>query len=118
MSNIGQRIADLRKRQGMTQEELALRIGYKTKSAINKIELGGRELKQKKIAEIARALGVTPAYLMGWVDGPEEAGAIAAEFLLQPELIAMAQDFLSLDAGDRAMVMSLVSSLAAKTKKD
>lgn len=120
MSNLGQRIADLRKRQGMTQEELAHRIGYKSKSAINKIELGGRDLPQKKIADIARALGVSPAVLMGWVDDPEpeEVGALAAEFLLEPDLVAMAPDFLSLDAADRAMVMNLVTSLAAKTKKD
>ena len=119
MSNLGQRVADLRKRLGMTQEELAHRIGYKSKSAINKIELGGRDLPQKKIADIARALGVSPAYLMGWdEDKPEETGSLAAEFLLDPDLMAMAPDFLSLDAADRAMVMTLVSSLAAKTKKD
>ena len=118
MSNLGQRIADLRKRQGMTQEELAHRIGYKSKSAINKIELGGRDLPQKKIADIARALGVSPACLMGWEDEPEETGALAADFLLEPDLVAMAPDFLRLDAADRAMVMNLVTSLAAKTKKD
>lgn len=118
MSNLGQRIADLRKSQGMTQEELAHRIGYKSKSAINKIELGGRDLPQKKIADIARALGVSPAYLMGWEDEPEDTGALAAEFLLDPELVALARDFMILDAADRATVMTLVSSLAAKTKKD
>ena len=118
MSNLGQRIADLRKRQGMTQEELAHRIGYKSKSAINKIELGGRDLPQKKIADIARALGVSPACLMGWEDEPEEVGAFAAEILLQPDLYSFVQDFLSLDAADQAMVTTLVSSLSAKTKKD
>ena len=120
LSNLGQRIADLRKSQGMTQEELAHRIGYKSKSAINKIELGGRDLPQKKIADIARALGVSPAVLMGWVEEPEpeEAGALAAEVLLQPEVYTLAQDILALDEDDRAMVKALVASLAAKTKKD
>ena len=118
MSNLGQRIADLRKSQGMTQEELAHRIGYKSKSAINKIELGGRDLPQKKIADIARALGVSPAVLMGWEDEPEKVGATAAEVLLQPEVYAMVQDILALDEADRAMVKALVASLAAKTKKD
>lgn len=122
MSNLGQRIADLRKRQGLTQEELAHRIGYKSKSAINKIELGGRDLPQKKIAAIARALGVSPAVLMGWMDEPEkepeEVGALAAEILLQPELYTLAQDILGLDEADRATVRALVASLANKTKKD
>lgn len=118
MSNLGQRIADLRKSLGMTQEELAHRIGYKSKSAINKIELGGRDLPQKKIADIARALGVSPALLMGWVDEPEEEGALAADLLMDPDLVAMAPDFHVLDAADRAMVKAMVASLAAKTKKD
>jgi len=119
LSNLGQRIADLRKRQGMTQEELAHRIGYKSKSAINKIELGGRDLPQKKIADIARALGVSPAVLMGWVDEePEEAGALAAEVLVQPEVYALVQNFLRLDEADRATVTTLVASLSAKQKKD
>lgn len=119
MSNLGQRIADLRKSQGMTQEELAHRIGYKSKSAINKIELGGRDLPRKKIADIARALGVSPAVLMGWSEEePEKVGALAADVLLQPEVYTLAQDILALDEADRAMVKALVASLAAKTKKD
>lgn len=66
MNSLGANIADARKRAGLTQEELAFRVGYKTKSAINKIELGVRDLPQKKIAAFAKALGVSPGYLMGW----------------------------------------------------
>ena len=58
---------EARKRAGLTQEELAARVGYKTKSAINKIELGSRDLPQKKIMQFAEALDTTPAVLMGWV---------------------------------------------------
>lgn len=72
MDNVGQNIADARKRLGLTQEELAARVGYKTKSAINKIELGIRDLPQKKIAAFASALDVTPGYLMGWDDEKKE----------------------------------------------
>ena len=66
MADVGKIIAETRKKRGLTQEELASRVGYKTKSAINKIELGNRDLPQKKSAAFAEALGVTPAYLMGW----------------------------------------------------
>lgn len=72
MNTIGKNIADARKRVGITQEELAARVGYKTKSAINKIELGIRDLPQKKIAVFASALGVTPGYLMGWDEAEKE----------------------------------------------
>lgn len=51
---------------GMSQEELAKRVGYKSRSSINKIELGKNDITQSKIAEIAVALDTTPEYLMGW----------------------------------------------------
>lgn len=68
MADIGRNIMEARKRAGLTQEELATRVGYKTKSAINKIELGIRDLPQKKIVQFAEALGTTPGVLMGWVN--------------------------------------------------
>lgn len=72
MENVGKNIADMRKALGLTQEELAARVGYKTKSAINKIELGIRDLPQKKIAIFADALNVTPGRLMGWDEEQKE----------------------------------------------
>lgn len=68
MNNVGKNIMTARKQAGLTQEELAKRVGYKTKSAINKIEMGLRDIPQKKIKQFAEALGTTPGLLMGWVD--------------------------------------------------
>lgn len=65
MAKIGSRILELRKQAGLTQQELANKIGYKSKSAINKIELGLRDVSQSKIVLFANALNVSPAYLMG-----------------------------------------------------
>lgn len=66
--NIGQRIKQRREELGMSQEELAKKAGYKSRSSINKIEVDGRGLPQSKIALIAKALDTTPSYLMGWKD--------------------------------------------------
>ena len=63
---IGQRIRQRREELNMTQEELAHKIGYKSKSSINKIEIDVQQLKQSKIKEIAEALQTTPDYIMGW----------------------------------------------------
>lgn len=68
MKTIFQKIRELREEKGMTQDELAQKTGYKTRSAINKIEKGLRDINQSQIVTFARALGVTPAYLMGWED--------------------------------------------------
>lgn len=64
--SIGERIKTRRLELGMSQEELAKKIGYKSRSSINKIEIGSLQLRQKKIKEIAIALETTPSYIMGW----------------------------------------------------
>ena len=66
MSTIGNNILLLRKQLGWSQEELAKKMGYKTKSSINKIELGKNDIPQSKIVQFADVLGTTPAFLMGW----------------------------------------------------
>lgn len=68
MSNIGTNIRNRRIELGMTQEELANRIGYKSKSTINKIELGINDIPQSKILRFAEVLKTTPKVLMGWED--------------------------------------------------
>lgn len=65
---IGDRIKLRREELGMSQEELAVKVGYKSRSSVNKIESDGRGLPQKKIVLFAEALQTTPAYLMGWED--------------------------------------------------
>ena len=72
MSTVGENILYMRKRLGWTQEELANRMGYKSKSTINKIELGINDIPQSKIVKFADVLGTTPAHLMGWDDEAEE----------------------------------------------
>lgn len=66
MSTVGDNISIIRKRLGWTQEDLAKRMGYKSKSTINKIELGINDIPQSKIQQFAEVLGTTPAQLMGW----------------------------------------------------
>ena len=60
----GKRIKSLRLKLNMTQEELARKTGYTSRSSINKIELGLVDLPQSKVVIIAEALGVTPTYLL------------------------------------------------------
>lgn len=65
---IGERIKKRRQELKMSQEELALKVGYKSRTSINKIELNERQITQQKIKAIADALETTPAYIMGWSD--------------------------------------------------
>lgn len=119
--NIGKNILSARKRLGLTQEELAARVGYKTKSAINKIELGIRDLPQKKIAAFAEALGMTPGQLMGWDEKPAEElqdmGALAAQVIMDPDAMEMVKEYMALSESDRYAVRLVIASMSAKQKK-
>lgn len=68
MPAIGKNILRARQALGWSQEELAHRMGYKSRSSIQKIEKGVNDIPQHKIVEFARVMGTTPATLMGLVD--------------------------------------------------
>lgn len=74
MADIGKRIKNRRKELGITQEELAQKLGYKNKSTIAKIENGTNDIVQSKVVEFAKALDTTVAALMGWDDAEPEQG--------------------------------------------
>ncbi len=63
---IGERIRHRREELALSQDELAKRLGYKSRSSINKIENDASGLPQTKIVAIATALDTTPAFIMGW----------------------------------------------------
>lgn len=64
--DIYQRIRNRREELGMSQDDLAQKMGYKSRSSINKIEMGLNDISQSKVVAFAEALDTTPAYLMGW----------------------------------------------------
>lgn len=64
---IGERIKQRRLELGITQEELAKKAGYKSRSSVNKIELS-RDLPLPKVKAVAKILECSPSYLLGWED--------------------------------------------------
>lgn len=63
---IGTRIKEIRTLKQLSQEELAIKMGYKSRTSINKIELGLADVSSSKVQEFAKVLGVSTSYLMGW----------------------------------------------------
>lgn len=120
MSTIGKNILRLRKELGLTQDELAKRMGYKSKSTINKIELGINDIPQSKIVKFASVLGTTPAYLMGWNESPaidlqlfgEKDSSDKAE--LTENEVAMLQVFDQLTDDEQKQVIDFSKYLLAK----
>lgn len=63
----GEKIRARRLELGMTMEELGKAIGVQ-KSAVNKYEKGVIDLKRSTIAALAKALDVSPVYLLDDID--------------------------------------------------
>lgn len=64
---IGLRIKELRTNLGLSQEDLAKLVGYKSansRSTINKIEMGINDIAQSKLTVYAAALQTTVTYLL------------------------------------------------------
>lgn len=64
--SIGSRIKERRELLNLSQAELALKLGYKSRSTINKIESGINDISQSKVVEFAKVLQTTPEYLIEW----------------------------------------------------
>ena len=81
-NDMANRIQDLRKSKNMTLEEVASIVGV-GKSTVRKWETGMiANMKRDKIAKLAKALGTTPAYLMGWEE-IEQKNDLIAEVVLK-----------------------------------
>lgn len=72
-TGIGKRIKIKRKELGLSQGELAARMGLKSKSTICKIEKGEDNLTTDSVIKYAEALGCSVAYLIGRDDVEVEA---------------------------------------------
>lgn len=117
--DLANRVRQRREQLGLSQEDLALRMGYSSRTSINKIE-NGRPCSQKIIARLAEALGVSIAYLMGWEEeikaDPVGMAERQFEILMDEDISGIFEEFKLLDGQQRQLVKDLVHNLA-QTKK-
>lgn len=124
--SVGKRIRDKRIELNMTQDELAKKVGYKSRSSIQKIE-AARDLPLKKISRMAVALNCSPGYLMGWeepdsVEDPRlfevewrKRGGAAHQLILTEEEEKIVLTYRAADDVDRRAIRRI---LGVETKKD
>lgn len=63
---VGELIKEKRVELNLSQDELATKLGYSSRSSINKIELGLQDVPKLKAEAFSRVLGIDIATLMGW----------------------------------------------------
>lgn len=118
---LADKVRSRRMELGWSQEELASKMGYKSRTSINKIE-NGRPVTQKIIFRLSEVLDVPIDYLMGWEkDDPKtqsvETAELHFEMIMDEDFVGMFQDFKLLDKKEKQIVKNLAHSLAeAKTE--
>ena len=78
---VGERIREKRIELGLTQDELAQRMGYKGRTSVCVAETKGDNVTTTKVAKFAEALGVSSKYLMGYEEETETANAVSSKTL-------------------------------------
>ena len=126
METIYERIRRLRQERNMSQDDLAKKTGYTSRSTINKIEAGKIDISRAKIKVFADALGVTPAYLMGWEDVPDqiqgyytdpEVAELAEELRTNPKYRLLFDASKDLSKEDIDFVVNMIEQLKAREGK-
>lgn len=110
--DMGLRIKALREDRGWTQDELAARLGYKSRASVNKIELGKRNLTQSKIYAVAQVFGVSPLYILGMSDPLDEADPeVIAQILTDPMMTVHVVRLHQLKYDHRCLVFDIIDLL-------
>lgn len=73
--SVGQNIRKAREEKQMTQDELAKRMGYKSRSTIARIENGDNDVSQSKLKKFSEILDVSIRFLLDGSDSPVPADA-------------------------------------------
>ena len=113
---IGERIKLRREALGMSQDELAKKVGYTSRSSIAKVETNANGMVQSKVVAFAKALETTPAYLMGWVEDEqtEKKNDTIADIILKirtdNELLEIIKGICELPAEQRTVIQTLLSA--------
>ena len=111
---IGERIKYRREELGLSQDELARRLGYKSRSSINKIENDASGLPQTKIAAIANALQTTPSYIMGWQETQQKndaASSLAVRLMKDEEFLSVVEVINKLNPEQLASIKQVANVL-------
>ena len=108
---VGEKIKEVRELKGMSQEELAKKMGYKDRSSISKIEKDNDDnISLNTVQKAADALGCSPLYLMGWDDD----SSIEVEKQRSERLDKFVELYSQLNENDQNLIDGMLKSLSSK----
>jgi transcriptional regulator with XRE-family HTH domain len=109
----GQKLRRLRIEKGLTQQQLAERLGYVTNSYISDVEKGHFIPSRDKLKKIARALGVPFKVL----DDMLLESRLESLGIREPELISLFKDIPSLPEKDKRAIINAYLSIKERRMK-
>lgn len=114
---VGERIRRRREELKMTQDELAQKVGYTSRSSVAKVEANANGMVQSKLILFAEALQTTPAYLLGWTEASateyqkaDTISDIIIKLRSDDELLEIVKDVCNLSDEQRVVVKTLLSA--------
>lgn len=118
IEHIGERIKKRREELGMSQDELAERMGYKSRSTIAKIEKGVNDVVHSNVLKFAKALNVSVSSLTGFneiiEEKPVETAKLHARILTDQQLMETIEEYFLLSEENQKMIRDLVRNLQKK----
>lgn len=112
--SIGARIEERLGAIGISQSELARRVGVR-QSTMNSL-IRGDNRTSRRILQIARELGTTPAYLTGETDDPQSDSPSPA--MLGADERELFDHFNCLGAPDRKALLQIVRTMVGSVARD
>ena len=110
--SMANKIRTLRQERGLTLEQVADVVGV-GKSTVRKWETGMiANMRRDKIADLAKALGTTPAYLMGWDDQEEQRPSPSEPALTEGET-ELLELFRRIPESQQQMVLQMIRAALA-----
>jgi len=130
-TGIGKRIKQRRTELGLSQLELAERVGLKSKSTICKIERGDDNLTSPTLQKYAKALHTTAIYLMYGENGDNQPDTPESNLIRElyanidaetiekaendPQLMEFIQLFLNTSEDNRPAVLQILKGLQPRS---
>jgi len=111
--NFGQKLRQLRIQKGLTQQQLAERLGYVTNSYVSDVESGHFIPSRDKLRKIARALDVPFKVLEDML----LESRLEALGIREPELLSLFKDIPSLPKRDKRAIINAYLKIKERRQK-